>query len=57
MFGSYSVAYNEMSHARRVNPIVKALFEKRGMQAAGRALTLVLVILALYVFSGRSPIR
>ena len=56
MFGAYSVVYNEICHAKRNNAAIAILFEKRAMREAGRVLTLVLEILALYVFSGRSPI-
>ena len=57
MFGAYSVVYNEICHAKRNNPAIKLLFERRAIREAGRVLTLALEILALYVFSGRSPIR
>lgn len=57
LFGSYSVVYNEICHAKRGNPAIKMLFEKRAVREAGRVLTLMLEVLALYVFSGRSPIR
>jgi len=57
MFGSYSVVYNEICHAKRRSPAIHLLFEKRAVREAGRVLTLVLEVLALYVFSGRSPIR
>ena len=57
MFGSYSVVYNEICHAKRNNPAIKILFEKRVTREAGRILTLALEMLALYVFSGRSPIH
>jgi len=56
MFGAYSVVYNEICHAKRNSAAIAILFEKRAMREAGRVLTLVLEILALYVFSGRSPI-
>ena len=57
MFGAYSVVYNEICHAKRDNPAIKVLFEKRAIRELGRVLTLVLEILALYVFSGRSPLH
>ena len=57
MFGSYSVVYNEICHAKRRNAAINLLFEKRTVRETGRVLTLVLVVLALYVFSGRSPLR
>lgn len=57
LFGSYSVVYNEICHAKRNNPAIKLLFERRSVREAGRVLTLVLEVLALYVFSGRSPIQ
>ncbi len=56
MFGAYSVIYNEICHAKRDNPAIKVLFEKRAIREIGRILTLMLEVLALYVFSGRSPI-
>lgn len=57
MFGSYSVVYNEICHAKRNVPAIKVLFERRSVREAGRILTLALEVLALYVFSGRSPIH
>jgi membrane protein involved in D-alanine export len=57
MFGAYSVVYNEICHAKRRSPFVKVLFERRSVREAGRVLTLALEVLALYVFSGRSPIH
>lgn len=57
LFGLYSVSYNEFSHAVRLKPGLKALVSRPGIRIAGRILTLVLVMFALYVFSGRSPIR
>jgi membrane protein involved in D-alanine export len=57
MFGAYSVVYNEVCHAKRNNPAAKLLFEHRAVREAGRILTLALEVLALYVFSGRSPIH
>ena len=57
MFGMYSVIYNDMMFMSHKNDVLKALVSSRFAQAAGRLLTLVLVVLALYVFSGRSPIR
>lgn len=56
LFGAYSVVYNEIGHAKRSRPAVKVLLERPTVEGAGRVLTLALEILALYVFSGRSPI-
>ena len=56
MFGLYSVGYNSMLHLARAKPSLSALTDSKKLQSAGRLLTLVLVIVALYVFSGRSPI-
>lgn len=57
MFGVYSVVYNDMMYMSHTNKMLKALVSSRSAQVLGRLLTLVLVVLALYVFSGRSPIR
>lgn len=57
MFGAYSVVYNELTVAARSRPGLREFIAQRATRVAGRVLTLVLVVLALYVFSGRSPIR
>lgn len=57
MFGAYSVVFNDMTFVSRTNPVVKAFISDRVARITGRLLTLLLVVLALYVFSGRSPIR
>ena len=57
MFGLYSVVYNDMTVMARGNPRVRELMSGRVTRFAGRMLTLILAVLALYVFSGRSPIR
>ncbi|MDQ8033550.1 MAG: MBOAT family O-acyltransferase [Bordetella sp.] len=56
MFGAYSVGHNLLVNASRTRPGLQAFMARRPVQWAGRALTLVLAALALYVFSGRSPI-
>jgi len=55
-FGMCSVVYNEINHAARMQPGMKAFCSRRDVRAAGRALTLVLMVFGLYIFSGRSPI-
>lgn len=55
-FGMCSVIYNEINHAARLRPEMKAFCSRRDMRAAGRALTLILMVFGLYIFSGRSPI-
>ncbi|MDQ2139241.1 MBOAT family O-acyltransferase [Alcaligenaceae bacterium C4P045] len=56
MFGAYSVGHNLLVNAARTRPAWQAVFAQPAIKFAGRILTLVLVALALYVFSGRSPI-
>ena len=57
MFGLYSVFYNELIHAARLNNRLKALISRRDVRAIGRVFTLFLVVMALYVFSGRSALE
>jgi membrane protein involved in D-alanine export len=56
MFGAYSVGHNLLINAARTRPTLQARLALPAMRFAGRVLTLVLAALALYVFSGRSPI-
>ena len=56
MFGAYSVGHNLLINAARTRPALQARLALPAMRFAGRVLTLVLAALALYVFSGRSPI-
>ncbi|ETH23855.1 membrane-bound O-acyltransferase family MBOAT [Bordetella pertussis CHLA-15] len=56
MFGAYSVGHNLLVQHARTRPALQAFLARRPVQWAGRALTLILAALALYVFSGRSPI-
>ena len=56
LFGLYSVVYNEMTQAASRKPALKRLFARTDLRLAGRGLTLVLMMFALYVFSGRSPL-
>lgn len=56
MFGAYSVGHNLLVQHARTRPALQAFLARRPAQWAGRALTLILAALALYVFSGRSPI-
>ena len=57
LFGLYSIIYNDLVHAAARYPTVKALFENPRARFAGQLLTLFLAVIALYVFSGRSPIH
>lgn len=57
LFGLYSVVYNEMTNAAKRTPALKALFARTDLRLAGRGLTLLLAIIALYMFSGRSPLE
>ena len=57
MFGAYSVVYNDTMFMARSRPAFKELISGWAARAAGRILNLLLIVLALYVFSGRSPIR
>jgi membrane protein involved in D-alanine export len=56
MFGLYSVAHNSLLHTARTRPGLQAVLERPVVKVLGQISTLVLVVLALYVFSGRSPI-
>ncbi len=56
MFGSYSVAHNRLLLSARKRPALQQWLASKPANLGGRILTLVLVALALYVFSGRSPI-
>lgn len=56
MFGAYSVGHNLLVQHARTRPALQAFLARRPVQWAGWALTLILAALALYVFSGRSPI-
>lgn len=57
LFGMYSVVYNCLCHSTRTRPALKPFFESAVIRFAGRILTLLLEVLALYVFSGRSAIQ
>ncbi|MOA62998.1 hypothetical protein D3C78_1885810 [compost metagenome] len=56
MFGAYSVGHNLLINAARTRPGLQAFLAKPVLRFLGRVLTLILAALALYVFSGRSPI-
>jgi membrane protein involved in D-alanine export len=56
MFGAYSVGHNLLINAARTRPALQAALAQPVMRFLGRVLTLILAALALYVFSGRSPI-
>jgi membrane protein involved in D-alanine export len=57
MFASYSVVFNMMLARSKTSPAMAALFQSKAACTAGRILGIILAIAALYVFSGRSPIR
>jgi membrane protein involved in D-alanine export len=57
MFGAYSVVYNDMMFMARSKPAFREFASGWVARTSGRLLTLLLIVLALYVFSGRSPIR
>jgi membrane protein involved in D-alanine export len=57
MFGAYSVVYNDMMFMTRSKPAFKQFASGWVARVSGRLITLLLIVLALYVFSGRSPIR
>ncbi len=56
MFGAYSVAHNRLLLSARKRPALQQWLASKPAELGGRILTLVLAALALYVFSGRSPI-
>ncbi|CAJ50598.1 membrane-bound O-acyltransferase [Bordetella avium] len=56
MFGTYSVAHNLLVNAARTRPALAAWLAIGWVKFSGRVITLILAALALYVFSGRSPI-
>ncbi|AZY50335.1 MBOAT family O-acyltransferase [Bordetella avium] len=56
MFGTYSVAHNLLVNAARTRPALAAWLAIGWVKFSGRVITLILASLALYVFSGRSPI-
>ncbi|TAL88829.1 MAG: membrane-bound O-acyltransferase [Candidimonas sp.] len=56
MFGSYSVAHNRLLLSARRHPALQQWLTTRPAKLSGRFLTLASAVLALYVFSGRSPI-
>lgn len=56
MFGLYSVGHNLLINASRTRPALQAFMANPISRFAGRMITLILAALALYVFSGRSPI-
>ena len=57
LFGVYSVVYNDMVILARGRPRLQELMESRVVGFAGRIISLLLVVFALYVFSGRSPLE
>lgn len=56
MFGSYSVIHNRLLLAAREHPPLQQWLATRPARLLGRVLTLASAMLALYVFSGRSPV-
>lgn len=56
MFGAYSVIHNRILLAARQHPALQQWLSTRLARALGRVLTIASAMLALYVFSGRSPV-
>lgn len=56
MFGTYSVVFNIMVNRSKSVSLLAWLLNNKICHIAGRVLTIVLAMLALYVFSGRSPV-
>lgn len=56
MFGLYSVCFNIMVNRSRSVAALGWMMINPACRALGRVLTIILAMLALYVFSGRSPI-
>lgn len=56
MFGVYSVLHNELMFMSRTRPALREFLATKPAQYGMRLLTLLLAVLALYVFSGRSPL-
>ena len=56
MFGSYSVGHNLLVNAARTRPKLAKTLAYPAVRVVGSVSTLVMAALALYVFSGRSPI-
>jgi membrane protein involved in D-alanine export len=56
MFGTYSVVHNRLLLAARQHPSLQRRLSTRPARLLGRVLTLATAMLALYVFSGRSPV-
>ena len=56
LFGTYSVGYNTMVNIGKSNESLRAIMDMRIPKLAGRIITITLAVIALYIFSGRSPI-
>ncbi|MBV6307038.1 membrane-bound O-acyltransferase [Candidimonas humi] len=56
MFGSYSVIHNRLLLAAREHPALQRWLATWPARLLGRVLTIASAMLALYVFSGRSPV-
>lgn len=56
MFGTYSVVFNIIVNRSKSDPLLAWMFNNQICRFLGRILTIILAMLALYVFSGRSPI-
>ncbi|MGE5624783.1 MAG: MBOAT family O-acyltransferase [Bacillota bacterium] len=57
MFGLYAVVYHTLAFVARTHADLHRIMERPYVRAIGRVLTVILMVLALYVFSGRSPIH
>lgn len=56
MFGTYSAVFNVMVSYSRSVPALRWMLTNPITRFLGRVITVILAMLALYVFSGRSPI-
>jgi membrane protein involved in D-alanine export len=56
MFGMYSVLHNDLLFMSRSRPALREFLATKSGRYGMRVVTLSLAVLALYVFSGRSPI-
>lgn len=56
LFGIYSVAYNTMTKTVVPNSTFHFLLSHAVSKWIGRAITILLAVMSLYVFSGRSPV-
>jgi len=56
MFGSYAVIFNIIVSGAKTSPLLAWVNHNRALRVTGSVLNVAAAMLALYVFSGRSPI-